>query len=192
MSTYTSAGDAVIRSQELLNQRSKVQIYDSGDASDYKIEEDKDSYVDLMGLALELENFHDDDIASDARDLVQKLNDFIAYKRSQTGTYWNDYTNETIAINLDKSKGLAIYYPYSGEMGGKSLTRYLGDDLFPNLTPNWGWKDFLMGPISMLTQEQDQPRRTQLLKPLVYELYTESANEPVQSTHTVYLPVITR
>ncbi|MEM7536496.1 MAG: clostripain-related cysteine peptidase [Chloroflexota bacterium] len=138
------AVDPTARQQEMRDIRSTVQIYDS---NDYHLNEKEDSYVDLMNFAHAVTAIADENIVTAANNVKTTLASLIAYHRSRSGHFYNDLIHTTISINLDNAHGIGIFYPYSKEQASSAWDAYLNDDLFRNLTRNWGWKDFLASGI---------------------------------------------
>ncbi|MEM7535770.1 MAG: clostripain-related cysteine peptidase [Chloroflexota bacterium] len=173
--TYIIA-DVEKRWDELQEVRAGVQIYDSGD---YRIDE-YDSYVDPVNLATALTTLSDEAINSAAQEVINTLAPFILYKNSTSGEFWHHDSNTTILIDLDKAQGIGIFYPYTIAHAGNAAIDYLNNDIFPNLTTGWGWREFLALSPQGIAEKSDLMRsEIKSLAPLFPPIYD------------VYLPVIT-
>ncbi|MEM7539824.1 MAG: clostripain-related cysteine peptidase, partial [Chloroflexota bacterium] len=146
LSTYVDGIDA--RQQELRTLRSTVQIYDS---NNYIIDEQDDHYIDLTGFAQAVvDNINDDIVIETAKTVLGIVSNFVVYNRNKSGQFYNDLRHETIDIDLDKAHGIGIFYPYSRALGAQAWENYTNNEIFRNLTTDWGWKKFLANGIPPL------------------------------------------
>jgi len=163
--------------------RDVVQKYDSGN---YIIEVE-DDFVDLGDLTDELEKMAGD-IAEAAHAVTLALTDFVTHTRNASGEFIG-LSGDAISINLDQAQGLGIFYPYSEATGGKALVDYQENELFPKLTQDWGWSNFLgtaLPPTGGVTPELKEKA---LLGPLMHGLYNEAY---LYKIHHIYFPIIAR
>ncbi|MEZ4663562.1 MAG: clostripain-related cysteine peptidase [Caldilineaceae bacterium] len=133
--------DQVVRTQALREIRNQVQLYDAGD---YLITPN-DSYVDLPGLAAALQDHPDSAVAAAAAEVLNASAPFVlsTHHSSAPVPFYSVDRAETITVDVSRSRGLAIYYPYSSRVEPGAYTRYVDDQLFYWATVDWGWRAFL-------------------------------------------------
>ncbi len=169
------------RQQELRTLRKGVQRYDAGD---FVIEE-VDSFVDLPGLASALTTHADPAIAVAATTVLSKTQPFILTERhsAEVRTFFSHERGEVITVDLSQSRGLAIYYPYSQRAEAGAYRRYVGNELFYWITPNWGWRTFLDEGLPSQQFGDPRPNEDRLIQVLGVEA-PQSAR--------LYLPLLQR
>jgi hypothetical protein len=150
-------GDRETRIAQLQEIRDASQKYDSG--GDITIEIDnKDSYVDLVDFASNLqEKIDDQDIHDDAATVKSLIEKIKIYEKHRSGPF--EYEDiESYQVNLENAHGLGIFYPaYSS---GSAYDKYINNELF-DTTAESGWTRFLKDGIP----EGDSPE-LEIIPPL--------------------------
>ena len=133
----------LLTGQQLSVLRSAIQTYDSN--GNFVINE-YDAYIDLYDLAhtLVMSNTLDDPtVVVAAQQLLTNLDHFVLHRADwhASGSFFN--AGHSFQIDLDRSGGIGIYYPYSSENNsGSTYQQYINHQLF-HITENWGWATFV-------------------------------------------------
>lgn len=172
--------DKEARRALLRQKRQEMQKYDS---DDYRIT-DEDRYVDLRNMAVTLQTLNVMTITSAANDVLGATQAFIVHAEHVAGTA--TIFSQTITMDLTGAQGLSIFYPPSTFSSPGAYQRYVGNKLFPNLTTNWAWLDFLQDGVPPIGPGQPIPPEHE---PLIAVLLP-AAPPPAPTLPRAFLPVV--